>query len=284
MVYSVGIIGCGKLGTVLASAFSDMSFLSWVVDKAEVEKASLGKKVKFYERIEQIESLADAIFITANDENIKSAAKELAEAFGEKLKDKNVIHCSGALPLEILDSCKAEGARTYALHPYQTFYYPKKRNLEGVGWSLRTEDEPEKVESLVKALGGNCYRLKNDRATSALYHASAVAVSNITTAIISLGEEIARLAGIPPEEFIPKILETTCRNNIKAIREGEPMPLTGPLARGDVKAIEEHLNALKGSPVVLSAYRQAALAALETAKRRNIIGEEKYREIKDLLG
>jgi predicted short-subunit dehydrogenase-like oxidoreductase (DUF2520 family) len=285
MKYSVGIIGYGKLGSTLSSAFSDMDNLKWIVDN-DVAKLSLAKEFKssinLFNSIEEIEVIPEYIFITVLDSEIENVAKLLAEKFQVSLKNKFIIHCSGAYSLDILSSCEKFGANTANLHPYQTFYYPSKELLKGCGWSIQAKWNHESLFKLVESLGGNPVVAEEDEKLRALYHCSAVIASNFMNTLLSLSAEVATLAKIDPKKFIPAIVNTTVKNNLNNLGNNE-FPLTGPFARGDIETIKKHINALSDYPDLLKQYSLIALATLEKSYHNKMIDSDKYQQIKDIL-
>jgi predicted short-subunit dehydrogenase-like oxidoreductase (DUF2520 family) len=71
-------------------------------------------------------------------------------------------------------------------------------------------------------------------------------------------------------------------NNIEKI--GLPHCLTGPIARGDVGTLRNHLEALlERAPGMIDAYRQLGLQAIPIALEKGRISQEKALEIKALL-
>lgn len=285
MNFAVGIIGYGKLGSALSEAMFQMDNLKWIIDNNK-SKIQLAKdkfpSIKLYNSLDEIEELPDYIFISVVDSEIENVAVMLAEKLVEKLKDKFIIHCSGAFTVDILSSCEKYGAITSNLHPYQTFYYPSKELFKGCGWSIQTRIHRQELFDLVVNLGGYPVQTEEDEKLRALYHCSAVIASNFLNSLLSLSAEVARLAKIEPEKFIPAIVKTTVQNNLNNLKD-DVFPLTGPFARGDFETIKKHLEALSEYPEILKQYSLIALATLEKSYKEGFIGEEKMYKISALL-
>lgn len=269
-----GFIGFGKLGSVLSSALADSNTIEWIVEKNDnCRKAAINKAIasKVFSSVAEVNNVPDIIFLAVEDSVIERTAIELSEHLKDKLKGKFVIHCSGALSVDILESCKKYGADIAVIHPYQTFYYPSENILEGIGWSMRSENRTEELTALIKSLGGIPFELSDDIMTTSLYHSSAVVASNFLNTLLSTSEDIANLAGIPEEKFIPQIVKTTIENNFSQNNNKKDFPLTGPYARADLKTIENHIEALKTHPHLLISYCYFALATIEKLRHDKII-------------
>jgi predicted short-subunit dehydrogenase-like oxidoreductase (DUF2520 family) len=71
-------------------------------------------------------------------------------------------------------------------------------------------------------------------------------------------------------------------NNIANI--GFPGCLTGPIARGDVKTIRSHLDALKKyAPDILPLYKELGLKTIPIGMAKGTLSESKAEELRSLL-
>jgi predicted short-subunit dehydrogenase-like oxidoreductase (DUF2520 family) len=117
-----------------------------------------------------------------------------------------------------------------------------------------------------------------------LYHIAGVFASNYLTALINIVLQIMEDIGETPEEayeaFLPLMV-----NVLQNVEEfGVGAALTGPIARGDQKTIEEHLKALeKLKPEILHAYKILGQETVELAARSGKITPEKARRLLELL-
>ncbi len=280
-MFSVGIIGYGKLGSALAEVFLDLKTIKWIVDSDPEKFRNLSiSKCDTYHNLNEITTLTDYIFIVVNDSKINDISKKLAQKFGVKLKNTTLIHCSGALGLDVLKKCQPYAKNLATIHPYQTFYYPDKELFKCACSynSLKYENE---IINLIKLLGGKPFFLEESK--KILYHLSAVLASNITTLLISSSQNILSSLNIPPEKFLPPIIEKTIYNNIKSIRNNEELPLTGPFARGDLNTIKKHINVLSNYPDLLKEYKFILQYSIEHLKKIGKIDEKQYQEISEFI-
>jgi len=278
---SVGIIGYGKLGTALAHAFVKLNSLKWIIekDKTKLQKCNI-KNIQKDTSLDAINIFVDYIFIVVNDSNIRTIAKQLAEKFNHNLKNTTIIHCSGTFGLDILSSCKPFAKNLASIHPYQTFYNPDKK-LFKCAWTYNALKNFTEIENLIKSLGGIPFHLNDIDKT--LYHLSAVIASNITTLLLSSSKKILSKLNLPPDKFITPIIKTTINNNIKSLQNQKEIPLTGPLARADLKTITKQLKNLSVYPELLKEYKLLLLFAIEHLKNNNNINESHYQELSQLL-
>ncbi len=284
MKKTFGIIGYGKLGQALAGQLHGKKRLAWICSESADETKEI-PDIDFYRTIQEIKTPTDIIFIAKADSFIESAATDLAEHFKEKLNKKTVIHCSGVLSVGILESCLATGAVTAKAHPFQTFYNAGEKVFENVPWAVESPGNFSEIEAIIKFLNGIAYDItKIKEFNPRLYHISAVIASNYMNTIISAAFDAAKKSGVKPEEFLPVILRTTLENNIASFeKDAEILPLTGPIARGDIKTIKLHLEALSEHKDLLEQYSRIGLATAEIAYRQDLITGDIYRIIKKLF-
>ncbi|ROL61995.1 DUF2520 domain-containing protein [Bacteroidetes/Chlorobi group bacterium ChocPot_Mid] len=286
MKKSLGVIGYGKLGSNLSNLFAKEFSVAWIIDSNQKTRKIASKKlpnVKILSSFKKVPDLPDYIFLTVEDSSIGNLAIEISEYFKEKLKKKLVLHCSGALSLGILNPLKKYGADIAVIHPYQTFYYPSENLLSGIGWSIRSENRSEELKKLITKLGGIPFVMNDDDKQTALYHCSAVVASNFLNTLLSTAKEIAKLAGIPAEMFIPQIINTTIENNFSQIKNKKDFPLTGPYSRADLKTIKKHIKALQKHPFLLKSYCYMALSTIEKIKSEKMSDQNKITEIESLI-
>ncbi len=285
--FKCGVIGVGKLGSVLVQALSRKGALNWIIEKSHKAVPFINEEIntgiKCYSSINKKIILPDFIFLTVNDSGIEDVSDRLADVFGQKLSGKYVIHCSGVLPVSVLESCRRAGAKTACCHPYQTFYEPSPDILNDISWGVETKDSFDILEKIINNLGGRALKLSyKNKAEKALYHISAVFASNFLSTAVTGSELISSKASLPWNDFLPKIINTTIGNNLK-VTDKIRFPLTGPIARADLETIRLHVKTLKKYPSLLNIYCYLSLATLETAKINKLITKQKFGEIKEFL-
>jgi len=194
-----------------------------------------------------VPSPSSSLFLlTCKDAYLPAVIQRMAEQYGDQLSGSLVMHVNGSLGTDILEPVRACGAMVAAAHPFQTFGDADPKLLEGIGWGIECDDDAwPLIEEFVKLTGGFPYRLpKTDPVSKRRYHVAAVAASNFTYAAYDLARELAKDAGIPVAEFLVPIMRQTLQNAARAMYEDAPFPLTGPLVRGDMDAVQRQLDAM----------------------------------------
>jgi predicted short-subunit dehydrogenase-like oxidoreductase (DUF2520 family) len=123
------------------------------------------------------------------------------------------------------------------------------------------------ARALCAQMGGVAVEL--DAAQLPTYHAACVLASNHVLGLVAIGRDL--LAGLGVDAGLAErglgALFGGVAENLAAL--GLPAALTGPIARGDVSAVERHLGALAAYPDALAAYRATAGALVGLARARS---------------
>jgi len=280
----IGFIGAGTTGTALAVRLSQKGYPVLAVSSRSLVSAQrlaiLVPNCEVYESAEEVADVSELVFITTPDDIIARIAGETQWHAGQ-----NVVHCSGAHSLDILEPARKLGANVGSFHPLQTFAGVNQAidNLPGSAFALEAE-EPllSMLKELACVLDGSWAELKPG--DKALYHAAAVFVSNYLVTLVKLALDLWQEFGVPPEEatkaLLPLLKGTV--NNIENI--GFPNCLTGPVARGDLGTISKHLSVLNNrSSSLLSTYKELGLQAIPIALAKGKVDEKRAEELRTLL-
>ena len=144
-------------------------------------------------------------------------------------------------------------------------------NLPGSFFFLEGDEEAVDVlRSVVISLDGRPVPL--DSASKALYHAAACAASNFLVTLVDYAASLMTKAGVPPDVAIPALLPLVAGTvrNLEAV--GIPEALTGPISRGDIGTVRNHLAALRKAPGdLVRLYVALARKTVEVALRKGRI-------------
>jgi len=280
----IGFIGAGTVGTALAVSLSQKGNRVIAVSSRTLSSAQrlaqLISNCQVYPAAQGVADAAELVFITTPDDVIAKVASEI-----KWHKEQDVLHCSGAHSIDILEPAKRLGANVGSFHPLQTFAGVNEaiKNLPGSTFALEAE-EPllSRLKELASILNGKWVELRPG--DKVLYHASAVFVSNYLVTLVKLALDLWQGFGVPGEEatkaLLPLLKGTV--NNIENI--GLPNCLTGPIARGDLSTISKHLNALKSkSPSLFTTYQDLGLQTISIALAKGKIDTARAEELKTLL-
>jgi predicted short-subunit dehydrogenase-like oxidoreductase (DUF2520 family) len=279
-----GFIGAGTTGTALAVRFSQkecpvVAVSSRTLSSAQ-KLASLVPNCQICHTAQEVADAAEMVFVTTPDDIIAQVCDEVRWHAGQ-----NVVHCSGAHSVDILEPAKKLGAAVGSFHPLQTFADVDQaiENLPGSTFSLEAE-EPllSTLKELTLLLKSNWVELKPG--DKVLYHAAAVFACNYLVTLVKLALDLWRDFGVSSKEatraLLPLLNGTI--NNIENI--GLPDCLTGPVARGDSGTIAKHLTALEArSPSLLTTYKELGYQTIPIALAKGKVNEQKAEEMKALL-
>jgi len=282
---SFAIVGCGKVGTALAifltrAGYQSAGFTSKRLSSAK-HVADMVLSDHFSDVPWDITRHADVVFITTPDSVIKDTCNTIAQNTG--FADNAVVmHCSGALKSSLLSSAKTCGAWIGSMHPLQSFAAAdhKTNPFQGISVSLEGEEPAVNIaKTIVADLGGTVVNILTEAKT--LYHASAVVASNYLVTLLDLAIRLIEEAGINRQDafnLLKPLIDGTLSNIEKV---GVQKALTGPIARGDIKTVEKHIQEIGFKrPELLSLYKILAFYTIDIAATGDSISESSIQELK----
>lgn len=276
---TMAIIGGGNVGRVLALALDRAGYR---VAEIGTREASQAKASAIARRVSAqvitldpaAEFTADVVWICVTDDAIALVAKELAR--GRTVwRGKVALHTSGALSSKELARLRRKGAAVGSAHPMNSFIKTTKPDLRGVPFAVEGDAKAMRAASTAaKALGGEVFRIKAE--SKVLYHAMGAFASPLLVSLLNTGERVGRAAGLhEPGQVMQRILRVTIDNFLTS---GSAGAFSGPILRGDVKTVRNHLKELRRTPEALEIYKVLARSAV-----KNLPGRQKA-EMKKLLG
>ena len=122
------------------------------------------------------------------------------------------------------------------------------KELEKIYFSIEGDIETDSIDNLpvvnlIKATG-NRYFMRNIE-DSGKYHLANVFVSNLVLSLLHIGTGYLRKLGLSENDAIEALYPLITGNIESIYKKGFNNSLTGPVARGDIKTIEKHLEVLK---------------------------------------
>ena len=280
---NVGFIGAGALGTTLTLAMHRCGYrVCAVASRTAASAERLAAAIPGCETAsaQEVADRCDTVFLTVPDDAIGDVAASLQWRAGQL-----VIHCSGALPLDVLSPATEACALAGAMHPLQTFTtgVDATAAFQGVACAVEAPTPLRgALDELAERLGGWPISLSpEDRA---LYHASAIAACGLVATLLKLAGDL--WSGIPGlEEQGMRALLPLTRSTLGNIeRQGLPAALTGPAARGDVGVVQMHLDALsERAPGFLPLYAALSLASLPIAREKGTLAGPQEVLLRELL-
>jgi len=265
------IVGCGKVGTILAKQMKSSGYqLIGLASRSlsSAQKAADETKTKLFSDIPwEVTTAADIVFITTPDGIIQEASRKIAENNGFK-QNAVVLHCSGALPSTILAPAKTCGASIGSMHPLQSFASSESDTnpFKGIIAAIEGEENAIHIARQIAAdLGSISLTIKTDGKT--LYHAAAVVASNYLVALQDLAFKLLQISGIPEKSAFQVLgpLISGTLSNIEKV--GTVKALTGPIVRGDSETVKKHVDEIGSmAPELLTLYRTKGRHTVNIAK------------------
>lgn len=292
------VIGAGRVGTTVSYTLAEKelpniklkAISSRSVESLNRAKKILGSKaagVIFTRENSKAVSLANCILICTPDDVINSVCSDIFKDKSKDFKNYYAIHFSGSKSLEVLNSARAAGAEIASIHPLKSFASIEEaiKSLPGTifGVTYSSIESKKMAKFLVKSLGGEIIEVENNK--KPLYHAAACVASNYLVTLINYAVLIHKKMGIKPEDSLKGLMglvEDTV-SNIKKM--GTEKSLTGPIARGDVGTIKEHVKSFNEffSKEDSALYRMMGIETSKIAHQNKWIKESTVEELKEIL-
>lgn len=280
----VAIIGPGRLGTLLAVAFSRAGMRVVAIgggrQAAREQLAGAVAGARPFDTGYAAASGAELVVLCVPDDALEGVATDLAVQ-GAVGPDQRVVHVSGARGCAPLRRIGLAGARVAACHPAMTVpvgaHDPDM--LIGVAWAVTAAERDQAwARELVVRLGGDPHPVPED--ARPLYHAGLSVASNAVGAAVATARRLLLAARVEaPEAFLSPLISASVANVLSAGAQA----LTGPIVRGDLGTVRFHLEAIdRDTPELSEAYRALGRATLSPV--RPTMGRQLAAQFDRLLG
>jgi predicted short-subunit dehydrogenase-like oxidoreductase (DUF2520 family) len=278
----VGVVGAGRVGTVLAVALSRAGHrvvAASAVSAASVRRIRANLPDTVIRQPAEVVAQSGLVLLTVPDDVLAGLVAGLAST-GADLSGRLLAHASGRHGLAVLEPATQLGAMPLALHPVMTFTGRPDDvdRLAGISFGVTAPEALRPVaEALVVEMGGEPFFIGEELRD--LYHAALSIAANHLVTLVTQSSDLLRQAGVAePGRMLGPLLSAALDN---ALRLGDA-GLTGPVARGDAETVAGHIRALRAaSPEVLPSY--LAMARL-TADRALAAGTLTAPDAQRLLG
>ena len=281
---AVGVIGTGRVGSVLAAALElvghRVEAVSAVSDASRSRAEALlpGAQVLAPPEVAQRSEL---LLLTVPDDALPGLVDGLVAADAVR-PGQLMVHTSGRYGVRVLEPATRSGALPLALHPAMTFAGRREDVARLVGCSFGvTAPEPLRpiAEALVVEMGGEPQWVEEDR--RALYHAALANGANHLTTLVAETQDLLRRCGVDnPSRLLGPLLGAALDN---VLRSGDAA-LTGPVARGDAGTVAAHIQELRQvSPEALGAYVAMARLTADRALAAGLLKPAAAEALLDVL-
>jgi len=182
------------------------------------------------------------VILAVPDREILAVSKVCAAEY--PCNAKTFVHLSGMHDLDVLKPISLEGGYVAAMHPVMQFTNPV-RDVQNLQQAVVTEtadpNAREGVLEIAQVWGASPIRMRAgvDRRR---YHLGLALASNHLTALLDWSTEL--LQPVFGEGTFDVVAQMAAHALASVRREGAAQALTGPVVRGDIATVQEHLASL----------------------------------------
>jgi predicted short-subunit dehydrogenase-like oxidoreductase (DUF2520 family) len=227
--------------------------------------------------LSEFQPASDIVWLCHTDDALAKTARLLSRKKG--WTGKIVLHSSGALSSDVLAPLQRAGAFTASLHPMMTFVPGTAPVMKNVPFAVEGHRQAvAAARKIVHALQAEIFVLQKE--AKVLYHALGSFSSPMIVATLVTAERVGRAAGLSRNQVVKimgPILEQTIRNYLE---KGAAAAFSGPIQRGDLNTVRQHLRDLRrvpGASEVYGALVKSALMDLPAGNRKGFLRILKFR-------
>jgi len=202
---------------------------------------------------------ADLVFLAVSDPAVEPLCRRIA---GLLRAGQLVVHCAGALGLDVLASAREAGARTGSLHPLRAIPRGSGAGIlrdAAAGIAASDASAREALHELARSMGLSPIPVSGE--ARPLYHAAAVLSAAGQVALFSRAVKVFQDATGAPEPLARSALLPLAQGALDQLTQHDPAhALTGPVARGDASTVASHRGAL--DQAILPLYDELTRAML----------------------
>ncbi|MGV9713038.1 Rossmann-like and DUF2520 domain-containing protein [Gordonia sp. NPDC003424] len=294
---TVGIVSAGRVGTAIGEALETAGHIvGAVVARSDASRRRSAARLPDSEILDlgAVVARSELLVLAVPDAELPTVIDDIARSGA--LRPKTLVaHTAGAKGVGVLAPLSELGALPLAIHPAMTFVGTDEdtSRLRRACFGVTAADEVgfAIAQSLVLEMGGEPVRIaETDRVLyhAALAHGANHLITLICDAVTALNAAIDGTAGRSGRDnatvdggatmLAERILAPLVTASLQNVLEMGSGALTGPVARGDARAVADHLAALRALPKsagrpdvgIVDAYR---VMAARTATRTDAPAE-----------
>jgi predicted short-subunit dehydrogenase-like oxidoreductase (DUF2520 family) len=263
---SIVFIGAGRVARALAPALVMQGVMvAAVASRQPAAAAALAASLPGCEALPEQAAVdrAGLVFLTVPDDQIAGVARSLHWRPGQQ-----VVHCSGATEVGVLQPAAEAGAEVGGFHPLQIFSDPTLAIGLLAGSSVAIEATgalDARLRQLAGALRLSVVELPHG--ARARYHAGASHAASFLLSVLHEAVQLWASFGVPEDQALQALLPLSRGTLASAASRGLAGAVSGPISRGDVGVLAhqlaelDHLGPLHGSFFRALAQRQLPLIA-----------------------
>ena len=241
----IGFVGAGKVGFTLGRYMTEHNVcVSGYYSQHEESalKASEFTHTQCFQTAGDLIHASDALFLTVPDGAVSRVWNAL-KAY--QLQGKCICHCSGSLSSAVFSDIDRTGASGYSIHPLFAVHDKLQSYQEFSNAFITIEGMPAYLSYWERLFSGMGNPVRIIRAQDkVLYHAGAVFASNLVTGLYECGVRLLGQCGFTAEEAGRALAPLFLNNAANIANSGTADALTGPVERGDLTTVRNHLRLL----------------------------------------
>ncbi|MGA8153046.1 MAG: DUF2520 domain-containing protein [Terriglobales bacterium] len=262
---TIAIVGPGRIGTALAVALTRAGYT--VAEIISREQPASRKKARTLARLVHARPTtvgnpqldAGLVWFCVPDREIALVARGLSGSI--PWRKRIAFHSSGALSSDELDVLRQRGAAVASVHPMMTFVSGSLPSLAGVPFALEGDRAATRLaRQIARSLQASAFTIRKQDKPA--YHAWGAFTSPLLVAALLTMEKVAQAAGLTPADARRKMLPIVKQTIRNYDQLGPAGAFSGPLVRGDVETVRQHLRVLETIPGARDTYCALARAAL----------------------
>ncbi|AJC50242.1 Rossmann-like and DUF2520 domain-containing protein [Coxiella endosymbiont of Amblyomma americanum] len=268
MSMKINFIGAGRVGKIIAKQIVDnkialiQGVCNFSLESTEKAITYIGQGMAF-RSIQELPP-ADITFITTHDDEIINCCQNLAKSKNLK-KGSIVLHCSGFLLSDVLVSVKKRDCHIASMYPIRSFVIASdiNRNSDCVYYCTIEGDDYETLSllsALFKRINYLVYPI--DKRRKSICHIANVFASNYLVTLCDSALSCLKNSGITASDGF-KIIINLMKNTLNNLEstQSTKKALTGPISRGDLGIVKNHLQVLSKTNLV-ELYKMLGLLTL----------------------
>jgi len=193
-----------------------------------------------------------------------------------------VLHTSGLVPAAALRPLARRGRGLASIHPLVSFPTAAGPAVALCGVAAAVEGDrsaAREARALARALGMRPVAIA--AAAKPRYHAAAAVAANLTYALVADAKALLVRSGFSPRGAAAALAPLVHGAVAAALAARGVECLTGPLARGDGRAVSAHLGALPHATA--AAYRAVGAIAVAALEAQRLLRESELQELRRAL-
>ena len=283
----ITLVGAGAVGTALLVRFCERGYRPECVvsrtRRSAHEVARLVGAPRWSMSMADIPEETTFLLVAVPDDALPSVVRRLAGEWAMR-EGTTLVHTSGVLSASVFDPLRSRRPVCLSIHPLCSFLGRDGRATDFSEVYFGVEgDDLAFADTIVKGLGGKPIRIPAGQ--KQLYHAGCTFASNYLVALLDMAEQLLCKAGLPEKE-VPRVLAPLVDATLVNVGLRRPAAaLTGPVARGDVKTVSAHLDALElDAPELTECYKALGEQTRKLAMRSGRLSYEVSGRLAELFG